>query len=273
MTYSKAELTPVFRSIFDDVVDILRDSFGPRLTRSRGVRYHGDRGNLYLFNIWDSEQSDLLDPDHFCYCFGSYTNRTIEQDGRRNNLSYLHLWINTKRLYYEQGHIVSLLEEAMPRLTPPPFVYSRIDRAIQSKIEFPFIDDFDELKDYLVPLYVTLISAMHPMLLRIIELCKTPLSKEEKRAIIEGRDRAGISVARRPKEELELFSRYCPQAWRPEILEAHGFKCAHCPKLLTVKTAHMDHIIPWSITPMREKANFQPLCAHCNAKKGNRYSY
>lgn len=172
MTYSKVELTPVFRSVFDDVVDILGDPVGPRLSRSRGVRLHGDRGNLYLFNIWDSEQSDLLDRDHFCYCFGCYTNRTIEQDGRRNNLSYLHLWINTKRLYYEQDNILSLLEEAMPRLTPPPFAYSCIDRAIQSKIEFPFIDDLDDLKDFLVPLYVTLTSAMHPTLSRIIELCE-----------------------------------------------------------------------------------------------------
>jgi HNH endonuclease len=197
----------------------------------------------------------------------------LEQDGQHNNLSYVHLWINTTRLYYEQSLIVSLLEDAIPRATPAPFVYHRLDRAIEAKIEFPFIDDFDALKDFLVPLYISLISAMHPILLQVIDLCRTPLSKQEKRAIIDGRDRTRISLSRRPKEELELFSRYCPQSWRPEILASNEFKCVHCDKPLTLKTAHMDHIIPWSIKPMRKKSNFQPLCSRCNAKKGNRHSH
>src|SRR2546423_8148650 len=98
MTYSKAELTPVMHEVFSDVVDILADSHGPRLTSSRGVRNHGDRGNLYLFNIWDKEQSDLLHRDHFCYCFGYWTNRMLERDGKRGLLAYLHLWLNTTRL-------------------------------------------------------------------------------------------------------------------------------------------------------------------------------
>jgi 5-methylcytosine-specific restriction endonuclease McrA len=114
---------------------------------------------------------------------------------------------------------------------------------------------------------------MHPILIQIIELCRTPLTKEEKRAIIEQRGRPRISVSRRPREELQSFSRYCPHSWRSEILARHDSRCVHCETPLTLSTVHMDHKIPWSIKPMREKSNFQPLCSRCNAKKGNRYSY
>ncbi|MEY2565255.1 MAG: endonuclease [Verrucomicrobiota bacterium] len=273
MTYSKSELTPLLREVFSEVVDILRDSVGQRLTSSRSVRNHGDRGNLYLFNVWDKEQSALLHRDHFCYCFGYYSNRLLERGDRRGNLAYFHLWINTTRLYYEQALMVSLLEQPVRDATPEPFIYDRIDRAISVGTEFPFIEDFAAFKDYIIPLYVSLISPMHPILVQVIELCRTPLTKEERRAILEQRGRPRISLSRRPHEELQLFSRYCPQGWRNEILVTHGSHCAHCGTPLTVKTAHIDHIIPWSIEPMREKSNFQPLCGPCNAKKGNRHSH
>jgi hypothetical protein len=190
MVYSKADLTPLLRDVFTEVVDVLHDSVGNRLTSSRGVRNHGNHGNLYLFNIWDVEQNDLLHRDHFCYCFGYYTNRMLECSGRRNNLAYIHLWVNTARLYYEQDLIVSLLEEPLRAVTPAPFTYNRLEgRAISVGFEFPSFDDLAEFKDFIVPLYLSLVSTVHPILVQVIDLCKTPLSREEKCAIIEKRCR------------------------------------------------------------------------------------
>jgi len=52
-----------------------------------------------------------------------------------------------------------------------------------------------------------------------------------------------------------------------EIIQLSGGKCVMCGK---VKRLTRDHIIPLSMGGSDYITNIQPLCAHCNSKKGTK---
>lgn len=69
------------------------------------------------------------------------------------------------------------------------------------------------------------------------------------------------------------------QAWIKRNMTPTGtWVCAlqisgNCPKILTVKTLTLDHIIPRSARPDLRFAddNIQPACWSCNNKKGSKH--
>ncbi|MBA3354032.1 MAG: HNH endonuclease [Blastocatellia bacterium] len=97
------------------------------------------------------------------------------------------------------------------------------------------------------------------------------LTKQQRAAVIAGRQRvyrrnADPAATQRNRE----YTRSIPGSWRRELLRKYANKCASCGVDLTPSNAHMDHITPFSKGGLRRIENFQPLCAPCNLKKGNR---
>lgn len=272
--HTKEALTPHLLASFQRAKSLLPADIASRLTSSDHVRNHGSYRTFYLFNVWDVHQTDILHRDHFCYCFGHLTSEVLQQRKNDGHAWFLHLWINTIRLYRSQPEIRKILETDLREACPPGFKFRALDRAVEVKHSFDFSAPLTELPVRLVPLYTQLIRAVHPVLLPIIDSFTEPLSKEERRAAILGRKRKYYGPDSHPtRERIREYTRSIPASWRPKILAKFGHKCARCETPLTVRTAHMDHIVPFSDDSEQGGTTFenlQPLCAPCNLKKGNR---
>ncbi|MFT3768441.1 MAG: HNH endonuclease signature motif containing protein [Minicystis sp.] len=69
-------------------------------------------------------------------------------------------------------------------------------------------------------------------------------------------------------------NRVIPLSLRYEILSRDGFRCRACgrtPSADGVKL-HIDHIRPFSLGGLTEKANLRTLCNDCNIGRSNRYT-
>lgn len=272
--HTKEALTPHLLASFQRAKSLLPADLACRLTSSDHVRNHGSYRTFYLFNVWDVHQADILHRDHFCYCFAHFTSAVLQQRKNDGHAWGLHLWINTIRLYRSQQAIRDILESDLRDACPAGFTYRCSERAVEIKTSFDFCEPLAELPTRLVPLYTKLIRAAHPVLLPIIDAFTEPLSSEERRAAILGRKRKYYGPASHPpRQRIREHSRSIPPAWRPKILAKFGHKCTRCGTPLTVRTAHMDHIVPFSDDSEQGGTTFenlQPLCAPCNLKKGNR---
>jgi hypothetical protein len=269
--YSKEILTPILLETFRRTKSKLPQEIANRLVSSQAVRNHGSYRTYYLFNVWDRHQVDILHPYHFCYAFG-YLGTDVVKDRKNDGKTWeLHLWINTIRIYRAQEEIRQILEVDVKNACPKGFFYRKTDRFVEAKMNFEFDQPVSELSDFLVPPFVRLISAIHPVLMPIIDSFTEPLSKEERRAAILGRKRKYFGPASYPsREKIREYTRSIPPSWRPKILEKFGNQCVLCKKHLSVNSAHMDHIIPFSKGGGTTFDNLQPLCGPCNLRKGNR---
>ena len=69
-------------------------------------------------------------------------------------------------------------------------------------------------------------------------------------------------------EEKILSPRAFDDSMKRSKLEEQDHKCAYCGgEILDMKSAHADHIIPWSKGGKTEYGNLQILCVKCNCKK------
>ncbi|HSH40151.1 MAG TPA: HNH endonuclease signature motif containing protein [Chthoniobacterales bacterium] len=258
-------LTPLCLAAYSTMLPQLPSDIASRLRRSRSVQRHGSHGTLLQFNVWDRHQPTVLHPWYFNY--------NLVYDPKRIYSSshdwYLQFWVNTIRLYHNQEEIKAYLEAELSRVCPAPFQQSYGDY-VTIKIAFD-LPDVDTLPAFIAPHYVSLISAVHPVVVPIIDSFAMTLTKEERTAIIAGRQRvyrrnADQSATRKNRD----YTRSIPPSWRRELLRNYANKCASCGVDLTARSAHMDHIVPFSKGGLRRIENFQPLCAPCNLKKGNR---
>lgn len=226
---------------------------------------HGNHGTVWQFNVWDRCQPDILHRDYFNYNLVFDPEHIFKNPGTW----YFQLWINAVRLYQSQSEIKSYLRDELPKVCPPEFVQSYGDY-VTAKISFD-LSHPASITDFIVPHYISLITAVHPVLMPIIDSFSTTLTKEERAAVIASRERiyrrnADSEATQRNRD----YTRSIPPSWRAELLREHNFKCAACHILLTDGNIHMDHIVPFSKGGLRKKSNFQPLCAPCNLRKGNR---
>lgn len=283
ITDFRMRYTPLVIEAVDAAIARLQRGIALRMKRSRILKPHGTYPNLLLFNVYDRHQNATLDWKYFSYCFGL---RRLRPWGRQTDISeedmsvwrdtphaaYIHLWIADRALVVDAAQFRSYLSRELPPACPRDFTYDYTARngAQQLCAQFPLREKPNEFVTHLADLYERLIAAVHPVLLPVIEACREPLTNEERRELLAGRklpprERGGP----RPVNE---YGRFCPRSWRHEILDKFGWQCQGqgCDTQLTLKTAQMDHIIPWSKDPLRRKENFQPLCSTCNARKGNR---
>jgi hypothetical protein len=231
----------------------------------RGFSPHGNYRTLFLFDVWDRFQSDILPRHHFKYCLG-YDCRP-----RAVRAGYFHLWLSRTRIYRKREDIVATLERELPRLIPPGFFRTTCNRAFDIKFEFDYPKNLSDLPDLLLPRYVSLISAIHPILMPLIDQFTTPLAPGERRAVVAARGRSEFTPPGvYDRAHLEEYSRSIKPSMRREVLEAHDYRCALCGCDLRSAPHHIDHIKPFARQGPTVRKNLQPLCAPCNLKKGAR---
>lgn len=270
MRHTIQELSPICIKLFERVTYALPNDIASRLTRSRGMRVHGTKRTLLLFNVWDRNQSDVLPSQHFCYCLGYdpdhlWTSQTQPTDW------YFHLWLNTVRIYRERETVKKTLEQEIAKRCPKGFTFALYDRAISVQINFNLTNAESDLIPYLQKRYVELIQSIHPTLMPIIDQFATNGSRSEVKAEVAKRGRIKV----RPpgpanRELLAEYSRSVPPSWKPKILASRNGRCAHCNKVLEPRGYHIDHIIPFTRGGRTVMENLQALCPECNTKKGNR---
>ena len=141
-------------------------------------------------------------------------------------------------------------------------------------MNFEFDRPLSQLPGFLSPHYVKLIGAIHPVLLPIIDSFTEPLTKDEWRAAIIGHKRRYYGPESHPSpESIREYTRSIPPSWRPKVLARFDHLCVRCEAALTTRTAHMDHIVPFSKGGGTTFDNLQPLCGPCNLAKVNREEF
>ena len=270
MPYSKEQLTPHGRRLFAAIKEKLPPEIANRLRSQTKFTTHGTRKTVYLFDIWHGSQNGVLPRNYFKYCLGCNPAKlgTAKTDG------YFHLWLSTVRIYRKRESIKRYLERELPKVVPRGFTLDFVEeRAISCGKNFGWPDDLGTLEEMILIDYVSLISAIHPILIEVIDRFSLEKSaSSERRAEVKRRGR--IAYARKggalDKEKLRMYSRSIPPSWRKQILEKMNHRCQHCGTNLTKKKPHIDHIVPFSKGGDSILSNLQALCATCNLAKGNR---
>ena len=265
--FSKQELSPHALELFRRVKAALPPEIGGRLRSNRAFTTHGSYRTLFLFDVWDCNQTDILNRQHFKYCLGHDGRPGATRDG------YFHLWLNKIRIYRERESIIATLEREIPRLVPKGFTFHPHDRAFNVGCEFDYPRNLSQLPDLLLPRYVALISAYHRLLIPIIDQFTTALAPGERRAAVAQRGRLPFTLPGvHDRKRVREYTRSIPPSWRPIILERHDYRCANsaCRADLRKVGHHIDHIVPFSKGGTTTLENLQPLCGPCNLAKGNR---
>lgn len=270
MPFSKEELLPHARRIFEGVTNKLPEVISSRLKCSRTFTTHGTRKTQYVFEIWDKFQNGVLPKSHFKYCvvYDYARLNSPQHDG------YFHLWLNTVRIYRERERIRPLLERKISEAAPKGFKLEFVeDRAISCGKVFSFPNDLKRLDQLIAADLTTLIGAIHPILIPIIdEFSVESLTSKERHAEVKRRGKIPISRKGGPldREKVRQYTRSIPPSWRINILEEAGYKCRNCGTCLKLNQPHIDHIVPFSKGGDTVLINLQALCSDCNLKKGNR---
>ncbi len=265
MSYTKEELTPYALQLFKQLKTNLSPEFAQRLRSMEGFSNHSSYRTLFLFDIWDGNQTDVIHRHHFKYCLGCDNRPRAKCEG------YLQLWINRIRIYRNREDIVATLDNQLPTVIPKEFISRCSDQVINYKFEFSYPKNLTELSELLLPRYISLISAVHPVLMPIIDQFTKPLEKGERRAVVAKRGRISFTpTGVYDRVRVREYTRSIPPTWKPKILEKHDHKCVLCGCDLRKFKYHIDHIIPFSKGGETILENLQPLCASCNLTKGNR---
>ena len=263
--HTKEHLSPHALETFRQVRAALPPHIGERLTSNRRFVTHGSYRTLFLFDIWDKNQNDVLHRQHFKYGLG------CDQRSGTNQVGHVGLWLNRIRIYRNRDSILEILHREIPRRVPKGFTIKPADRAFNVSAAFNYPDDLSQLPALLVPLYVDLINAFHPLLMPIIDQFTTPLAKGERRAVVAARGRVPVTVSKfRRVGDVRDYTRSIPPSWKTPILEDYAYCCALCPADLKETGWHFDHIKAFSRGGKTSRENLQPLCPACNLKKGNR---
>ncbi len=238
-------------------------------SRLRSSRHFttGSQRTLYLFDVWDCNQTDVLDHQHFKYCL-AYDGLSKVRNG------FFHLWLNRIRIYREREAIIAALDRQLENAVPNGFTWHpHKDRAFNIGFDFNYPEDLSQFPDMLLPFYVSLISAIHPILMPLIDQFTTPLSDGERRQVVAARGRVPFtSPGVHDRKRIREYTRSIPPSWRPLILERSDHLCSNptCRADLRLQGHHIDHIVPFSKGGTTTLENLQALCGPCNLTKGNR---
>jgi hypothetical protein len=268
---TKEELSPWALELVRRGQEKLSSEIASRLRSSRHFVTHPTIATLFLFDVWDCHQTDILPAKHFKYCLGYDKRPNASSDG------YFHLWVTKIRIYGEHDNIrksvLARLSSQLPKVVPKIFVdlSHNHNRAFDFSWRFNYPKDLTKLPKMLLPRYVSLVSAVHPILMSIIDNFTRPLEPGERRAIVAGRGRipfkaTGVLDPKRVRE----YTRFVPPSWKPIILERHSYRCALCTADLRKTGYHIDHILAFARGGKTVLKNLQPLCPPCNLSKGNR---
>jgi len=102
--FTKEELSPHALELFRRVKEVLPLEISERLRSNRHFVTHGSYRTLFLFDVWDCNQTDILNRQHFKYCLGHDGRPGAQRNG------YFSLWLNRVRIYRERESILNTLE-------------------------------------------------------------------------------------------------------------------------------------------------------------------
>jgi hypothetical protein len=270
MPYSKEQLTPHAKRLFENLKTKLPPEIAARLRSQTKFTTHGTRKSVYNFDIWDSSQNGVLPRNYFKYCL-AYDYEKLN-DGEHDG--YFHLWLSTVRIYRQHSEIKQFLEREIPDIAPRGFKLEFCeDRAISCGKVFNWPTELEGLEDIILKDYVRLIGAIHPLLIPIIDrFSASSFDSNDRKAEVKQRGRVPIARKGGPlnREKLRIYTRSIPPSWRSQLLDKANHKCHHCGAELSARKVHIDHIVPFSKGGDTVLSNLQALCGPCNLAKGNR---
>jgi hypothetical protein len=262
---TKEQLTPHALSLFKRVKASVPEEIGSRLRSHRHFITHASYVSLFTFDVWDIYQTDVLPRIAFKYCLAYDGRPGATRDG------FFHLWISRSRIYRNREEIVAILDRELPRVTPRGFTYHPPEIAFNIGMDFHYPKDLSTVPDMLAPHYVDLISAVHPILIPIIDRYSTRLKPGERRAAVAVRGRLprkGVGVYNR--EAVREYTRSVQRFRNEAFLARYSHRCALCGGDLRETGYHIDHIVPFSKGGQSKEENLQPLCPKCNLTKSNK---
>ena len=124
-----------------------------------------------------------------------------------------------------------------------------------------------EVRNYLFPL----MNAVHPTFYRIMDAFNVPMTKEERREVIAGRDKGHYLNRSLPNFGKNMeFRREVSRILRLETFRRDASTCQHCQRAFPAEDLHADHVIPVARGGLTVIGNLQSLCGACNLRKGKR---
>lgn len=261
-------LTPIARIVFERVCAALPAELAARLKSGRNVRRHGTRNSVLLSGFWDRHQkSGVIDHRYLCY------EHVYDPDHTYSGGTdwYMGLYLNPNRLYQHPTEVLARLEPALRAVQIPGFEWHRPANWIGIIHRFDFPHPLGELPDCLVPRYVSLVRAVHPILMPVIDAFTQALTPADRAEVIAGRRPARAVNAVITADSAEL-SRTIPSGLRRRVLAAYGHRCAACGTTAARAGAalEIDHALPVCHGGLTRFDNLQPLCPPCHQCKGTR---
>lgn len=264
---TQERLTPILHQIFQQVTAQLPADIASRLKPARCVTRHGTRNSVLISAIRDRHvKSGVIHPHYLKY------EHVYDPDRAYNPRTDWHVqfYLNPNRVYQHPKEVIARLEPALQSLRLPGFEWYRRPNWIGVIHRFDFGQPLDQLPSYLVPRYVALIQAVHPILIPVIDAF-TQSSPDERAEVITGRRALRTRNATVTDDSSELNRGVSP-ALRQRVLASYQHLCARCKSTSQQvgATLQIDHAKPVCFGGVTREENLQPLCPECHQWKGVR---
>lgn len=252
------DLAPIYQQISSAVTQKLPQVIAERLRWNRKPRLHKDKNDMILFNVRDKFQAGL-ELDQFNYCLNYHPLRP-DPDG---TIWILHLRCNMQRIRKMVPNIRDVMRLELRHLKhvcPPQFVYQENIQTVELRYSFNFVHPLAKLPDFLIPRYLELITAAHPVLVRAIDIFHGKTPKEIKPNEIGDLP----SKPRQIWKDLAIYGAQPTAAMQPVILDRYDHKCAFCGKPVAEGDLEFHHLKFRSKGGLRVVDNFAPLHVACH---------
>lgn len=239
-----------------------------RLKASPKVTRHGTDGRILQFHIWDRYQPGVFQKKYFKY--EVQHDPVCRYTGTSTTNFCVQFWVSKIRIYHERETVIARFWRDLQKIQLKGFALDQNDQAIFLMNKFR-VDRVGELEAKLGAKLTAVINEVHPIFYRVLDAFNVPLSKDQRREIIEGRgkknpvDRLNPAYGKAPQ-----FNRNVPRALRLLVFKRDASTCQHCGISGTSTTLHADHVLPVSLGGLTLLSNLQTLCGPCNLRKGGR---
>jgi hypothetical protein len=234
-TFQRDELIEVFQP-FSDLINrktnddekLLDASIRSRLKASNTVSPHGTDGRVLQYHIWDREQPDIFAKKHFKY---EVQHDPVQRySGTANTNFAVQFYMNKIRLYHEREEIILRIRKELSLLKIKGFSLGENTQAIYFHSKF-YAETSKTLQSQIKKLLFPLLNEVHPIFYKIMDAFNVPITKKQRRAIIQ--DREKIMFVNRDSPvygKNPEFNRNVPPALRVQVFKRDKFVCQHCRK-------------------------------------------